>query len=537
MLDKRTVHFGRTGKISADTFSKSFSEWVAVRFQVEKICQETFFSCPACTPEMLAVSVDGNRKLYRFKSNASTSQQSNFEDIFILKDEEVADFVSHVHRRTSHVSGKGACGSSAWTAAKGLSRKSTSKLDEEGLEIAVCRHGVLLSALNMYRGEIFAYPLFLQKTLAASTPGNITFLCSDVACKYFPYLAKVAQQCPEMRDLLSMRPFLSVMHAKAHTGKCEIKWGGAFQEGAGSTIGEEVEQVNSFLSRAAITTKYMSKAGRTDMLTLLAWGWNKRKVENMGRTLSQRYLKTVRMLKEQVESLDATKDELGVDDSTMQSWVCDVQQWAEETHQSDGSLGALQAQIEELAVIIKVRSQNLYRQTDSNKRRHKIRKVILDEKKRLSIAVDDYNKLAEPPLQIVSLDAILQTDTWPWQNIRLAADLQTKRKVFEKVMAVRRLKEEEMLLCKEMQQHWTVMKAQHLKLGTISSNSSFADMSEDAQKGLRCLVLKKQTELKAQMLKVKDYYSRILSHQPLLEEEMPEENDAADSDFSTSDED
>ena len=31
--------------------------------------------------------------------------------------------------------------------------------------------------------------------------------------------------------------------------------------------------------------------GRTDMLTLLAWGWNKSKVENMGRTLSQRYLK------------------------------------------------------------------------------------------------------------------------------------------------------------------------------------------------------------------------------------------------------
>ena len=97
----------------------------------------------------------------------------------------------------------------------------------------------------------------------------------------------------------------------------QIKWGGAFQEGAGSTIGAEVEQVNRFLSRAAITTKYMSKAGmcvyvcvpsnlllnnnnlytlalnlgRTDMLTLLAWGWNKSKVENMGRTLSQRYLK------------------------------------------------------------------------------------------------------------------------------------------------------------------------------------------------------------------------------------------------------
>lgn len=54
--------------------------------------------------------------------------------------------------------------------------------------------------------------------------------------------------------------------------------------------------------------------------------------------------------------------------------------------------------------------------TDSNKRRHRIRKVILDEKKRLAAAVDDYNKLAEPTKQIVSSDALIQTDIWPWQS-------------------------------------------------------------------------------------------------------------------------
>ncbi|KAL4008508.1 hypothetical protein ACER0C_002360 [Sarotherodon galilaeus] len=311
------------------------------------------------------------------------------------------------------VPGKGLCGSSSWTAAKESSKKSTGKLDEEGMEIAVCRHGVLLAALNMFRGEIFAYPLFLQRKLAANVPGHITFLCSDVACKYFPYLTKVAQQCPELRNLLSMRPFLSVMHAKAHTWKCEIKWGGAFQDGAGSTVGEEVEQVNSFLSRAAVTTKYMSKAGRTDMLTLLALGWNKRKVEQLGRTLSQRYLKIIRILREQVESLNATKNELGVDDDTLQQWVADVQKWAEETDQTDGSLGALQARIEELVVIIRVRTQSLYRQNDSNKRRHRIRKVILDEKKRLAAAVDDYNKLAEPTKQI-----LLQTSRQRERSLR-----------------------------------------------------------------------------------------------------------------------
>ncbi|XP_026016694.1 uncharacterized protein LOC113017804 isoform X1 [Astatotilapia calliptera] len=266
VLDERTAHFGRTGRISADAFSKSFLEWSAVKCEVDRMCKEPCFSCPACTPDMLAVSVDGNCKLYRFQSNASTSEQGNFEGVFIEKDEEVAEFVKYIQRHTN-----------------------------------------------------------------------------------------------------------------------DIKWGGAFQDGAGSTVGEEVEQVNSFLSRAAITTKYMSKAGRTDMLSLLALGWNKRKVEQLGRTLSQRYLKIIRILREQVESLNASRNELGVDDDTLQ-------QWAEETDQTDGSLGALQARVEELVVIIRVRTQSLYRQNDSNKRRHRIHKVILDEKKRLAAAVDDYNK-------------------------------------------------------------------------------------------------------------------------------------------------
>ncbi|XP_039879591.1 uncharacterized protein LOC120728626 [Simochromis diagramma] len=192
----------------------------------------------------------------------------------------------------------------------------------------------------------------------------------------------------------------------------------------------------------------------------------------------------IRILREQVES-HASRNELGVDDDTLQ-------QWAEETDQTDGSLGALQARVEELVVIIRVRTQSLYRQNDSNKRRHRIHKVILDEKKRLAAAVDDYNKLAEPTKQIVSSDALMQTDVWPWQSTsEPAADLRTKRKVFEKVMAVRRLREEEMILCREMQHHWTVLRMRSVVLGTISSDfftASLVGMSEDAQKGLHSLV-------------------------------------------------
>lgn len=42
-------------------------EWAICRFEVDKMCQEQPFVCPPCTPEMLAVAVDGNRKHYRFK--------------------------------------------------------------------------------------------------------------------------------------------------------------------------------------------------------------------------------------------------------------------------------------------------------------------------------------------------------------------------------------------------------------------------------------------------------------------------------------
>ncbi len=38
----------------------------------------------------------------------------------------------------------------------------------------------------------------------------------------WPYLQRVVDHCPELEDLLNMRPFLSIMHAKAHSWMCEV---------------------------------------------------------------------------------------------------------------------------------------------------------------------------------------------------------------------------------------------------------------------------------------------------------------------------
>lgn len=71
----------------------------------------------------------------------------------------------------------------------------------------------------MFCGEILAYPLYLRKELASQT---VKFFCSDVVCRYWPYLERVVGFCPEQQDLLNMRPFLSIMHAKGHSWMCEV---------------------------------------------------------------------------------------------------------------------------------------------------------------------------------------------------------------------------------------------------------------------------------------------------------------------------
>ncbi|KAJ8349657.1 hypothetical protein SKAU_G00247870 [Synaphobranchus kaupii] len=236
MLDQRTVRFGRTGKISADSFQKSFFEWEAVQYEVDNICKEDPFICPACTPDMLAVSVDGNRKHYRFKNAARSEEQAIFEGVFIAKDEEVTRFVDYIHTTTKHVSGRGVC-RGEWSAARETSQRSTSK----------------------------------------------------------------------------------------------VKWSGAYQDGAGLTLREEVEQCNAFLSRIAVTTKHMSKAGRTDMLTLMAMRWNQQKFDNLATSLTRRYQKTTKALQSQLQNLESMKAQLAVTESQLEDWVNDVKEWAEDS--------------------------------------------------------------------------------------------------------------------------------------------------------------------------------------------------------------
>ncbi|KAL1263517.1 hypothetical protein QQF64_006256 [Cirrhinus molitorella] len=459
MLEHRSLCTGRMGSICGDTFHRVFREFSFCNFRKEDLCLMEPFKCPACTPDMLAISADGNRKHYRFKKSKGTDEPSLFDGLFMAQDAKVSAFVDQIRSQMISRTGHDVCGPATFTAGREVSLKSRAKVDEEGLEIAVCRHGVLLQGLNHYRGEIYAYPMFLQKELAQAA--NATFFCTDIACRYWPYLLKMAEKLPELRPLTLMKPFLSVMHAKAHTGKCEVKWGGRNQDGAGNTVGEEVEQVNSFLSRAALTTKYMTKSARADMITVLAMGWNQRKVESLHKTLAKRFVKTTQRAEVEAAKLEGLKQEFSLSVEDVDRWVCDVKHWADtEKHITHGSQEEIQIEIDEIIYSIRRKKHDLYRQNDSSQTRQRKRRRLCELIKRLREKTVQYNAIpgCEQKIDIEAACSLCDDVILPWEVQGDVASLRLKRRLFDQVMLVRRLEEEKIIIVKEMTQHY-----QHLK--------------------------------------------------------------------------
>ncbi|KAI9536783.1 hypothetical protein NQZ68_031091, partial [Dissostichus eleginoides] len=446
LLEHRTKCGGRSGPVNGDALQRSLLEFSYASYEEDQLCCGAPFICPACTPEMLAVSADGNRKLYLFRRSGSSDDSAFFNGLFVAEDCVVAAFVDKIQRSLKNTQGRGTCGDSQWTAARETSRRA-SKLDEEGMEVSVCRHGFLLKALNMYRGEIFAYPLYLQKELM---PAKAKFFAMDVACKYWPYMEKAASVLPALQELTTMKPFLSVMHARAHATNCEIKWSGKNQEGAGMTAGEEVEQVNSYLSP------------QLDMLTVHAMGWNRKKGDSLHQALSTRYVKTSKRLLEETASLEELKTELHcVSDDMVSTWISD----------------------------------------------------LADDKKRLNQEILKYNQLVHDSARGIDVAAVehslsggsIMSALWPWE-VHGMANFTAKKKILDQVMLTRRLQEEKGILLLEMTQHCTWLQ----NMAVALKNKVAEEDVDKGNGGLWCTLRRKHSEASERLQVVLQQYKTAL---------------------------
>ncbi|KTF71030.1 hypothetical protein cypCar_00047842, partial [Cyprinus carpio] len=124
--------------------------------------------------------------------------------------------------------------------------------------------------------------------------------------------------------------------------------------------------------------------------------------------------------KEVKEDIEAIKKCTQRSDEELQQWVIDVTQWAVDTPddlRTDDPV-ALQHLIEGLFLGIQQKKRNLYRVTDRNKQRHKIRRWIREDKKKLFNAISQYNDLPTTTESVDSVEDLLATESpiWPWDS-------------------------------------------------------------------------------------------------------------------------
>ncbi|XP_069187021.1 uncharacterized protein [Procambarus clarkii] len=242
------------GPINFETTKRVFFEWRFHQYELGRIKGEFDKGCPACDTTPVAVHIDGNKKLYRYNKVGRGIRNSYYSGGIFACDKEVQDHVSTIQNlktQSSHM-----CGVSTLKAAKNKP-VSFRSLDETGISMASCRHGIILAALNMYQGELYSYAHYLQMNRLQ----NVSFICQDIICKYWPWALKISSR-EQKFSLRQGKPFLGVLHAKGHSWYCQVLYGGRWQEGSGLTSGEEAEQVFSYLSRYNNNTKNMLKADR-----------------------------------------------------------------------------------------------------------------------------------------------------------------------------------------------------------------------------------------------------------------------------------
>ncbi|KAF3842479.1 hypothetical protein F7725_024430 [Dissostichus mawsoni] len=188
---------------------------------------------------------------------------------------------------------------------------------------------------------------------------------------------------------------------------------------------------------------------------------------------------TSKRLLEETASLEELKTELHcVSDDMVSTWISDVKEWASETSGTSEDIlqTALQQSIEGLYLTVRQRKQSLYRQNDSSKLRHRLRRKLADDKKRLNQEILKYNQLVHDSARGIDVAAVehslsggsIMSALWlgsSWHgyvsfqifhnNSFEVLLYEAKKKILDQVMLTRRLQEEKGILLLEMAQHCT----------------------------------------------------------------------------------
>ncbi|XP_034083115.1 chromatin-remodeling ATPase INO80-like isoform X1 [Gymnodraco acuticeps] len=264
----------------------------------------------------------------------------------------------------------------------------------------------------------------------------------------------------------------------------------------------------------------MTKSARADMITVLAMLWNHRKVENLHKTLSKRFVKTTQRAQTEVDKLESLKQELNISLEDTEQWVLEVKQWAAtEKHGGQSSQEELQREIDDIIYSLRRKKHDLYRQNDSNQTRQRKRRRLTELKNKLRERILQYNTIdtCTETIDTEAACSLSEDVILPWEAQGDVVNLRTKRRLFDQVMLVRRMEEEKVIIVKEMTQHCQNLrqaldKLDHLLHQTkddIRNQISPSDITEEGYRGLHCCLLHHQYLLEQKLSRVTSTYSCI----------------------------
>ncbi|XP_043188292.1 uncharacterized protein LOC122363277 isoform X2 [Amphibalanus amphitrite] len=98
-LEKMGQLGGTCAPVDPERFQKAYSEWSYMVFEARRVVGHEDFQCHACGPKPMCVHVDGNGKLYRFKSAGGDTDRRPYHDGSCIASKEDVD--AHVERLAS----------------------------------------------------------------------------------------------------------------------------------------------------------------------------------------------------------------------------------------------------------------------------------------------------------------------------------------------------------------------------------------------------------------------------------------------------
>lgn len=264
--------------------------------------------CPACfniSPEdadkSIGISLDGNLQHTRFKDKVIWEFEQLNPKLFV-------DYQRRDYARAADAIAAAECANEVddgvpcgnlFKATKGWNRTeaataSKKALDESGVVVATCYHGVALRFLNMHStGERHTHAHSILANISEEVrrtidPEDCTTLniCYDIACVFERAIYRLM---PKERERLRVR--IGRFHQFAHGIGCHINYSTMRTDGYGLMVGEEPEQIWFQMSSLIRSGRVSSGPRRTQKID--SWGlYNSQRMQSiLGQNIHRRWAK------------------------------------------------------------------------------------------------------------------------------------------------------------------------------------------------------------------------------------------------------